>query len=89
MQIVPGGIEMFLGVVSKCAERGRVLETIQGLRMAKNYKCPTISVFALHQIFDLYDEDSSHQANINRITTNLEAAANELLHISKCIRVLR
>ncbi len=65
------------------SERERVLETLQFLRMTKHYKSPTRSVFALHLILDLYDEDSSDQANIVRIMTNLEVAADELLHLSK------
>jgi hypothetical protein len=82
-------IEMFLGIVSKCADRTQVIESIRQLRTTKEYECPPMSVFALHVILDLYDEDSSLQANINRMTVSLEAAAHELLHISKCIRVLR
>jgi hypothetical protein len=88
MQTVPRGIEMFLGVVSKCTERSQVLEAIQFLRMAKNYQCPTVSTFALHLILDLYDEDSSLQANINRMTVRLEATAEELTYFSKLIRAL-
>jgi hypothetical protein len=80
------GIEKFIAVVSHCSERDKVLEVIRQLRMTSAYKCPTADVFALHLIFDLYGEDSSLQANINRITTNLEAAADELNHLSKLIR---
>jgi hypothetical protein len=82
------GIENFVAVVSHCPERDEVLKTIQSLRTTKDYKCPTISVFALHLIVDLYSEDSSRQANVNRITTNLEAAADELLHLSQRIKAL-
>jgi hypothetical protein len=82
-------IEKFVAVVSHCSERDKVLETIQTLRTTKDYKCPTVSVFALHLIFDLYSEGSSRQANVNRITTNLEAAADELSHFSKLIKALR
>lgn len=63
-----------------------MLEAIQQLRRVKDYKCPTANEFALHLIVDLYSEDSSLEANINRITTNLEAAADELNHLSKLIR---
>jgi hypothetical protein len=83
------GVENFVAVVSHCSERDKVLEAIRFLRMAKNYKCPTVSTFALHLIVDLYDEDSSLQANINRMTTNLEAAAHELLYVSKRIKALQ
>jgi hypothetical protein len=83
------GVENFVAVVSHCSERDKVLETIQQLRTTKDYKCPAVSVFALHVILDLYSEDSSLEANINRVTTNLEAAANELLYVSKRIKALR
>ena len=83
------GIDKFLRVVSHCTERDKVLEAIQQLRHTKDYKCPTVSVFALHLIVDLYGEDSSREANINRITTNLEAAAAELNHLSQRIKALR
>jgi hypothetical protein len=36
----------------------------------------------------LYSEHSSNEANINRITTNLEAAADDLIMMSKLIRSL-
>jgi hypothetical protein len=83
------GIEKFIAVVSHCSERDKVLETLQTLRMTSAYKCPTASVFALHVILDLYGEDSSQQANINRITTNLETAADELVYLSKLLKALR
>jgi hypothetical protein len=82
-------IENFVAVVSHCSERDKVLKAIQSLRTTRDYKCPTADVFALHLIVDLYGEDSSRQANINRMTTNLEAAADELLHLSKRIEALR
>jgi hypothetical protein len=82
------GIDKFLGAVSHCTERDKVLEAIKGLRHTKGYKCPTVSVFALHLILDLYGEDSSQQANVNRITTNLEAAADDLIHLSKRLKAI-
>jgi hypothetical protein len=88
MQTLQPGIETFLGVVSHCKERREVFEAIKGLRHTKDYKCPSSAVFALHLILDLYGEDSSCQANINRITTNLEAAADELFHLSKRLKAL-
>jgi hypothetical protein len=89
MQTLQPGIETFLGVVSHCKERQKVVEAIKGLRHMKDYKCPSPSVFALHLILELYGEDSSLQANIVRITTNLEAAADELNHFSKVIKMLK
>jgi hypothetical protein len=89
MQTLQPGIETFLGVVSHCRERQEVFEAIKGLRHAKDYKCPSSAVFALHLILDLYGEDSSLQANINRITTNLEVAADELNYLSKQMKTLK
>lgn len=83
------GIEKFIAVVSHCSERDKVFEAIHHLRMTKDYKCPTADVFALHLIVDLYGEDSSLQANINRISTNLEAAADELNYLSKQMKSLK
>lgn len=80
------GIDQFLGLVSHCAERDKVIEAVQTLRLSSDYKCPTASVVALHLILELYDDGSSREANIRRITTNLEAAADELNHLSKRIR---
>jgi hypothetical protein len=79
-------VEKFVAVVSHGSERDKVLETLQQLRTTKDYKCPPVSVFALHMILDLYDEDSSVQANVNRMTVSLEAAAHELLLISRLIK---
>jgi hypothetical protein len=80
------GIEMFVSVVPHCSELDKVLNAIQFLRMAKSYRCPTASTFALHLIFDLYDEDSSRAANTMRMTTNLEAAADDLVYFSKRLK---
>jgi hypothetical protein len=53
-------------------------------------KCPpATSVLATQIIRDLYNEFSPDEANINRITTNLEAAANDILMISDLIRKLK
>lgn len=83
MQTMQQSIASFLGVVSKCVDRTQVIESIQQVRHTKDYKCPTISVFALHVILDLYSEDSSREANIARMTVSLEAAAQELLLFSE------
>jgi hypothetical protein len=89
MQTLQPDIETFLGVVSHCKERREVIEAIKVLRHTKDYKCPSSAVLALHLIVDLYGEDSSLQANINRITTNLEAAADELNYLSKQMKTLK
>jgi hypothetical protein len=80
------GIEKFLAQVSRCTDKDKVLETIKHLKATTDYKCPPVSVFALHLILDLYSEDSSLQANINRMTVSLEAAAHDLLRLSQLIK---
>ena len=82
------GIEKFLEAIVGCADRDEVARQVETLRGSSDYRCPAPSVLATHLVFDLYSEGSSDQANINRITTNLEAAADELLQISKLIRRL-
>jgi hypothetical protein len=89
MQTLQPTIETFLGVVSHCQERQEVIAAIQQLRTTSDYKCPSSSVFALHLILELYGEDSSCQANVSRITTNLEVAADELNYFSKAIKMLK
>jgi hypothetical protein len=88
MNVTARGIEKFLAVVTHRPDHAKVLESLQLLQRTEHYHCPTVSVFALHLILDLYDEDSSLQSNINRMTTNLEVAADELIYFSKLIKNL-
>ena len=88
MTITEQGIEKFLEAIVGCADRDEVARQVKTLRGSSDYRCPVPSVLATHLVFDLYSEVSSDQANINRITTNLDAAADELLQISKLIRRL-
>jgi hypothetical protein len=62
MNLIPQGLEKFVAVVTHCSERDNVLEAIQSLRTTKDYKCLTVSVFALHLMIDLYGEDSSQSS---------------------------
>lgn len=81
-------IEAFMAVVQQAKES---LELLQYLEIAKDQgkKCPpAASLIASYLISDLYSEQSSDEANINRITTNLEAAADDLVMLSKLIRSL-
>ena len=89
MSIAPEqGIKKFLGTIVGCADRDEVARQVKTLRSSGDYRCPAPSVLATHLVLDLYSEGSSDEANVNRITTNLEAAADELLQISKLIRRL-
>jgi hypothetical protein len=89
MNLTARGIEKFLAVVTHCPDHAKVLESLQLLQRTEHYHCPTVSVFALHLILDLYSEASSLEANVNRITLNLEVAADELNYFSQCIKVIR
>jgi hypothetical protein len=53
---------------------------------ARDLKCT--SLHAVYLIQNLFSDESSNQANINRITLNLEAAAADLLSFSRQIRGL-
>lgn len=46
------------------------------------------AALALSVVQDLYSENSSDEANINRITTNLEALADDLLGMSRQLKTL-
>ena len=72
--------EAFITLVQQAKES---LELLEHLEVAKGEteKCPPVSsLIASYLISDLYSEQSSNEANINRITTNLEAAADDLVH---------
>jgi hypothetical protein len=80
--------DAFISTVQQAKES---LELLNHLEVAKgdNDKCPPVSsLLAAYLISDLYSEQSSNEANINRITTNLEAAADDLIMMSKLIRSL-
>jgi hypothetical protein len=80
--------EKFIEVVQQAEASLEVLEHLEAAK-AQTDKCPPISsLLASYLIADLYSEQSSNEANINRITTNLEAAADDLMMISKLIRSL-
>ena len=82
------GVSKFLEAIVGCSDRDEVRRSVEVLRHTADYRCPAPSVLATHLVLDLYSEGSSDVANINRITTNLEAAADELTQISKLIRRL-
>jgi hypothetical protein len=54
----------------------------------QSHRCPTASSLATHLILELYDQGSSHHANILRISSNLEMVAEELLYLSRRIKNL-
>jgi hypothetical protein len=78
-------LETLLGLVYHWQESIKVLEQLEKGRTSE--KCPpSTSVLATYIMTDLYNEFSSDDANINRITTNLEATANDLLMLAERIR---
>jgi hypothetical protein len=81
--------EKLINMVHHAQESLTLLNTLEQA-VGDNAKCPpSTSILAAQVIRDLYNQTSSDEANINRITTNLEAAANDLLMISKLIRSLK
>jgi hypothetical protein len=79
----------FVSIIHHANESLELLATLEKAKTS-DYKCPPPSSVLVTQILsDLYNEASSDEANINRITTNLEAAANDILMMSKLIRNLR
>jgi hypothetical protein len=82
------GIERFLQVVVKHTEFDKLIASIEHQQREDADTCLTASEIAAHLIVDLHSEQSSERANINRITTNLENVADELLTYSKIIKSL-
>ncbi len=81
----PVSLESLLRLVHNSQEAIRFLEQLEQRQVLE--KCPPVtSILASHIVTDLYNEFSSEDANINRITTNLEAVANDLLMIADRIR---
>ena len=60
----------------------------QQVHQSQSHRCPTASSLATHLILELYDQGSSHHANILRISSNLEMVAEELLYLSRRIKNL-
>jgi hypothetical protein len=66
-----------------------VVSFLEHFAAVKPKSCSASSALAMHIIYDLYSETSADEANINRITTNLEAAADDILAIAKLIRAIK
>ena len=61
---------------------------IQQLRDSSARGINLSAALALYLIDDLCDDDSTDKANLNRVTTNLEAAAEDLLTMSRLMKNL-
>jgi hypothetical protein len=82
-------LDAYIHVVQQAKESLELLALLEEAK-GETDKCPPVSsLLASYLITDLYSEQSTDEANINRITTNLEAAADDLLMMSKLIRSLR
>jgi hypothetical protein len=78
----------FSNIIHHAKESLEILDALENVK-ANTSKCPPLSsVLATYILNDLYSDTSSDEANINRITTNLEAAANDILFMSTLIRNL-
>lgn len=78
----------FLNAVYHCPDRDCLSELLKGLKHADKQNCPPSSLVAIYLIQDLYNVESEDKANINRIITNLESAAEDLYTTSRMIRFL-
>jgi len=76
-------------VVYHCDNQEDVTGILAAIKEADSKSCPPSSLMALYLIQDLYSESSSDEANINRITTNLEAFAEDLYATSRFVKSLR
>ncbi len=79
-------LRKFLRVVVKNGDVADIIKRIAHQQREGEDTCLSASDIAAHFIIDLYSENSSVSANINRITTNLENVADELLRFSKGIK---
>ena len=85
MQHSHASIDVFLQEVLNNLEHSDSKQA-QRARATQGYLCPTASDLAVHLILELYDQGSSPTANITRISSNLELAAEKLLYFSRRIR---
>lgn len=76
-----------VNAIPKAREVTGLLELLQQTKESQRH-LPLPALIALYSVQDLYDQGSSDKANVRRITTNLEAAADELLAMSKLIKGL-
>jgi hypothetical protein len=78
-------LEDFIKHIPKAHEAQTFLQLFQQ-KEDPLHSIPLPSLIALYLIHDLYDLASSDKANLMRITTSLEAAANDLLLFRKLMK---
>lgn len=76
-------LETLLDVACPRAERTDVETFDRCYEAIKQTGCPSAQVLALHIINDLYSADSTDNANLNRISVNLDAAIDDLSDIRR------
>jgi hypothetical protein len=82
-------LQSYLSAVSRHQEARAFVEKLEVLLVSRGHRPPSTALFALMVIQDLYDPNSSDEANIRRITTTLEACSDELLFVTQRIRGLK
>jgi len=81
-------IGTFMDVACHPSERETLVDFVNNYQAANSKHVSPAAALALYLIQDLYSHSSSDEANANRITMNLEAAADDLLTMSKIIKGL-
>lgn len=77
-----------MDVVCHPSERKTLVDFVKTYQAANHTSVSPAAALAIYVIQDLYSNSSSDEANINRITMNLEAAADDLLTMSKMVKGL-
>ena len=80
--------ERLLTIASRSITPEESQAFIQQLRDSSARGINLSAALALYLIDDLCDDDSTDKANLNRVTTNLEAAAEDLLTMSRLMKNL-
>ena len=80
--------DRLVGIASRSTDLQRAVLLMDELASLHRQGVNPASALALYLIGDLYSEASTTQANINRITMNLEAAADDLLSMSALMKDL-
>ena len=81
-------IETFLDVACHRSERETIVNFVKAYQASNPKNVSPAAALAVYVINDLFSESSSDEANVNRVTTNLEAAADDLLTMSKMLKGL-
>ena len=80
--------ERLINIASRSATLEESQALLQQMQDSSIRGVNPATALALYLIADLYSEDSGDQANLNRITTNLETVADDLLTMSRLMKNL-